>query len=122
MVPDQLRLCALGYQINETLGKMNLSDDFLDRWRHIISDIKDKTAIPVECIEKVIIKFDKRRRKTVNFKQLRSQGLELDEIETVLARNLEDLGETVYDLELVVDVESVATIIQPETNRILSNL
>lgn len=101
---------------------MQLSDDFLERWKHIISDVTDKTAIPVECIEKVIIKYDRRRRKTVNFKNLRHQGLDFEAIEVVLARNIEDLGESVYDLELVVDVESVATIIQPETNRILSNL
>jgi hypothetical protein len=113
---------TLGNQSLITLTTMKLSNDFLDKWRHILNDIPEKTAIPVECIEKVIIKYDRRRQKTINFKTLKKQGLGIEEIETVLAYQLNELGESVYDMELVVDVESVATLIQPETNRILNGL
>ena len=112
----------LGNQSIITQTEMKLSDDFLDKWRHILNDIPDKTAIPVECIEKVIIRYERRRQKTINFKHLKKQGLGIEEIESVLAYQLNDLGESVYDMELVVDVESVATLIQPETNRILNGL
>jgi hypothetical protein len=118
----RLKPAPLGNQSIIILKEMKLSDDFLDKWRHILNDIPDKTAIPVECIEKVVIKYERRRQKTINFKTLKKQGLGIEEIETVLAYQLNELGESVYDMELVVDVESVATLIQPETNRILNGL
>jgi hypothetical protein len=101
---------------------MKLSNDFIEKWEHIISDVTEKTMIPLECIEKVIIKYQPRRRKTINFKSLKRQGLELEEIEVLLTRHLEDLGDEVTDLEFIVDVHAVAEIIQPETNRILEKL
>lgn len=101
---------------------MNLSDDFLEQWEHIISGIDEKTAIPLECIKKVIIKIEGRRRKTINFQTLKKQGLELDEIEVIISRQLAELGDEVQDLEFVLDINAVAELVQPETNRILSGL
>lgn len=101
---------------------MNLSNDFLEQWEHIISGIDEKTAIPLECIKKVIIKIEGRRRKTINLQSLKKQGLELDEIELVISRQLAELGNLVQDLEFVLDVNAVAELVQPETNRILSGL
>jgi hypothetical protein len=101
---------------------MNLSDDFLEKWEHIISGIDEKTAIPLECIKKVIIKIEGRRRKTINLQSLKKQGLELDEIELVISRQLAELDDLVQDLEFVLDVNAVAELVQPETNRILSGL
>jgi Tfp pilus assembly protein PilO len=101
---------------------MNLSDDFLEKWEHIISGIDEKTAIPLECIKKVIIKIEGRRRKTINLQALKKQGLELDEIELVISRQLAELDDLVQDLEFVLDVNAVAELVQPETNRILSGL
>lgn len=101
---------------------MKLSDDFTEKWNHIISDIEEKTAVPLECIHKVIVKFVNRRRKTFNFKTLQKQGLDLDDIETVLTKFLAEHEHEVYDLEFVLDVHAVAEMVQPETNKLLSNL
>jgi hypothetical protein len=100
---------------------MQLSDDFVAKWEHIISSVQ-KTSVPIECIKKVIMKLDGRRRKTINFQTLKRQGLAIDEIEMLLNRQLEELGEEVIDLEFIVDVTAVAQIVQPETNRILNGL
>ena len=100
---------------------MKLSDDFVEKWEHIISSVS-KTSVPFECIKKVIIKLEGRRRKTINFQALRRQGLSFEELEMLLNRQLEELGEDVIDLEFIVDVTAVAEIVQPETNRILNGL
>lgn len=100
---------------------MKLSDDFVEKWEHIISSVH-KTSVPLECIKKVIIKLDQRRRKTINFQVLRRQGLSLEEIELLLNRQLEEYGNEVVDLEFIVDVTAVAEIVQPETNKILHGL
>lgn len=100
---------------------MKLSNDFVEKWEHIISSV-NKTSVPFECIKKVVIKLEGRRRKTINFQSLRKQGLSFEELEMLLNRQLEEYGEDVIDLEFVVDVNAVAEIVQPETNRILNGL
>ena len=101
---------------------MKLSDDFVEKWNHIISDVDEKTAVPLECISKVIVKFYDRRRKTFNFKTLLKQGLDFDDIENVLTKFLNEHDDEVRDLEFVLDVHAVASIVQPETNKLLSGL
>lgn len=100
---------------------MQLSNDFVEKWEHIISSV-NKTSVPLECIKKVIIKLEGRRKKTLNFHTLKRQGFSLEELEMLLNRQLEEMGEDVIDLEFIVDVTAVAEIVQPETNRILNGL
>ena len=100
---------------------MYLSNDFLQRWEHIIGDV-DKTSVPVECIKKIVLKLTDRRRKTVNIQSLKSQGLESEEIESVINRILSDHDGEVLDVSFTVDVEAVAEIVQPHTDRLLKSL
>jgi hypothetical protein len=100
---------------------MQFSDEFLDKWEHIINEV-NKTEVPLECIKKVVIKLRGSRQKTINLHTLRRQGLDLEEIETVLTRTLTDLGEQVRDVDFVVDVGAVAEIVQPATDKLLNGL
>jgi hypothetical protein len=100
---------------------MQFSDEFLDKWEHIINEVQ-KTEVPLECIKKVIIKLGGRRQKTINLHTLRRQGLDLEEIEVMLNRTLYELGDTVVDLDFVVDVTAVASLAQPETDKLLGKL
>jgi hypothetical protein len=97
------------------------NDEFLDRWEHLISEV-NKTDVPLECIKKIVIRLDGKKQKTINLGTLRKQGLDWEEIETVVTRTLSSYGDTVADLEFVVDIVSVAEIIQPETDKLLSGL
>lgn len=100
---------------------MPFSDEFLDRWEHIINEVS-MTEVPLECLKKVVIKIDGRKQRTINLKTLRSQGLDTDEIEIVLNRTLTELGDAVRDVDFVVDVSAVATLVQPETDKLLKDL
>jgi hypothetical protein len=53
---------------------MQLNDDFLTQWEHIIADV-NKTDVPLECIKKVVIKLAGSRQKTINLHSLLRQGL-----------------------------------------------
>lgn len=101
---------------------MYLSDDFFSQWDHIISSVDEKTNVPIECLNRMIIRLDNRRQKTINITKLRQQGLEADEIETVLSRNLLDLEDQIRDVEFVLDVVAVANIVQPQTDKLLKDL
>jgi hypothetical protein len=100
---------------------MPFSDQFLEQWEHIIDEVS-KTEVPLECIKKVIITLHGRKRKTLNLQTLRKQGLDLDEIESILSRTLTELDAQVCDVDFVVDVSEVAKLVQPETDRLLKDL
>jgi hypothetical protein len=100
---------------------MQFSNEFLERWEHIIDDV-DITDVPLECIKKVVVKLYGKRQRTINLDLLRRQGLDIDEIETVMTRTLTELGEQVRDVDFILDVGAIATIVQPETDKLLKDL
>jgi len=103
---------------------MYLSEDFYDRWQHIIDNI-DKTNVPIECIERLVIKLYggiKKKKKTVNVRMLRENGLDSEEIEIIISRTLSDLQDDIRKVDFFLDLEAVADIIQPETEHFLKNL
>jgi hypothetical protein len=100
---------------------MQFSDEFLSKWEHIVNDV-DITDVPLECIKKVTIKLRKNRQKTINFSVLKRQGLDIDEIEVVLNRALSEHADDIRDVDFMVDVQAVADIVQPETDKLLKGM
>jgi hypothetical protein len=100
---------------------MQLSDEFLQQWDHIISGV-DKTEVPLECINKIVIRLQGGRQKTINLTRLKRDGFDLEEIESYLTRNLLELGDLVRDIDFLVDVNAVARLVQPETDKLLKDL
>jgi hypothetical protein len=100
---------------------MQFSDEFLDKWEHIINEVQ-MTEVPLECIKKVVIRLQDKKQKTVNLATLRKQGLDIDEIEIVLTRTLTEIGNQVRDIDFVVDAGLVAEMVQPETDKLLNGL
>jgi hypothetical protein len=100
---------------------MHLSDDFFNAWSHIVNEV-NKTNVPIECIKKITIRLYGGKRKSINIATLRKQGLEVEEIETVVNRTLIELGDEVRDVDFILDINAVADIIQPETDKLLNGL
>ena len=100
---------------------MQFSDEFLNKWEHIIEEV-NKTEIPLECIKKVVIRLHGKKQRTINLDLLQQQDLDIEEIETVMTRTLSDLGEAVRDVDFILDVGAIATIVQPETDKLLKDL
>ena len=100
---------------------MQLNDDFLDQWEHIIAGV-NKTDVPLECIKKVVIKLKQGRQKTINVHSLLRQGLELTEVETMLTRFFQEQEHDIRDVDFVVDISSVVEMVQPETDKLLGKL
>jgi hypothetical protein len=100
---------------------MPLSDEFLSKWDHIISEV-EKTQVPLKCINKMVIRIAGGKQKTINLSRLRRDGLDDDEIEEIMNRNLHILGESVNNIDFILDVNTVAGIIQPATDKLLKSL
>ena len=100
---------------------MPLSEEFLAKWDHIISEV-EKTQVPLKCINKMVIRIAGGKQKTINLSRLRRDGLDDDEIEEIMNRNLHILGESVNNIDFILDVNTVAGIIQPATDKLLKSL
>jgi hypothetical protein len=100
---------------------MRLDSDFLDRWTAIVNDV-EKQHCPVACVKKIVFKIINKRQKTINFKKLREQGLDNESIEIAVAAFITDNEEGIISMELILDIEAVAGIVQPETDKLLKGM
>ena len=100
---------------------MPLIDDFVDQWESILAEV-NKTDVPLECIKKVVVKLTGGRQKTINIHTLLKQGMELEEVETMLTRFFTEKDHEIRDVDFVVDISAVANLVQPETDKLLGKL
>ena len=100
---------------------MQLDQDFLSRWEKIVNDV-DKDHCPIACVKKVVFRTIDNRQKTINLRTLRRQGLDDDSIEAAVTKFISDNEDMISNMELVLDVEAVASIIQPETDKLLKGM
>ena len=98
-----------------------MSPEVFEKWENIIDDV-EKTQIPVEFIKKLIVRLEGRKRKTINVSSMIRQGFDVDEIEDALARKLEEFDDTMIGIDFVLDIEGIAEIVQPETDKILNQI
>ena len=98
-----------------------MSPDFLKQWEHIIEDV-DKQKIPVEFIKKLVIKLQGKRQQTINIKKFLDQGLAPEQIEEAVSRKLFEYDDQIISVEFVLNVESIAEAVQPETDKLLGKL
>lgn len=100
---------------------MQLTDDYLSQWETIVADV-NKTDVPLECIKKIVIKLEGGKQHTINIHTLRKQGMEFEEIEHVVSRKFAELDKDIKDVDFIVDIKSVAAMVQPETDKLLGKL
>lgn len=100
---------------------MQFSEEFLQKWEHIINDV-DITEVPLECLKKIVIKLGNRRQKTINIQLLRRRGLNVEQIEMTMAESFMEHEDDIRDVDFVVDVEAVANLVQPRTDHILRDI
>jgi hypothetical protein len=98
-----------------------MSPEFIEKWERLLEDV-DKQKIPVEFIKKIILKLQGRKQHTINIQRLLEQGFYPDEIENVISTKLIELDELVIGIEFILNVESIAETVQPETDRLLNGL
>jgi hypothetical protein len=98
-----------------------MSPDFIDKWEHILEDV-EKNKIPVEFIKKLIIKLTGKKQQTINIQKLLQQGLDPDQVEDAVSRKLNELEDSIVSVEFVLNVQSIAETVQPETDRLLGKL
>jgi hypothetical protein len=98
-----------------------MSPEFINKWEHIIDDV-DKNKIPVQFIKKLILKLQGKKQHTINIQKFLQQGLDPDDIENAVSRKLDELDDMIVSVEFVLNVQSIADTVQPETDKLLGKL
>jgi len=98
-----------------------MSPDFIKKWEHILEDV-EKQKIPVEFIKKLVIKLKGKRQQTVNVKRFLDQGLDPEQIEEAISRRLHEMDDDIVSVEFVLNLDSIAEAVQPETDKLLGKL
>jgi len=98
-----------------------MSPEFIEKWEHILEDV-EKQKIPITFIKKVIIKLIGKKQQTLNIEKFLNQGLEPDQVEDLVNKKLTELDDLVTSVEFILNVQSIADTVQPETDRLLGNL
>lgn len=100
---------------------MKLEENFLDNWTQIVNSV-DKKHCPVSCVKKIIFRTSDKKQKTINFQKLRNQGFDNETIESLISDFIFENQDNISNMELVLDIEAVAEIIQPETDKLLKGI
>lgn len=98
-----------------------MSPEFIEKWEHILEDV-EKNKVPVQFIKKLVIKLQGKRQQTINIERFLSQGLDPEQIEEAVSRKLHELDDQITSVEFILNVQSIADTVQPETDRLLNKL
>ena len=98
-----------------------MTPEYIRKWEHILEDV-DKVNVPVEFIRKIVVRMTGKRQHTINIQSLMKQGLESNEIEEVISRKLTELDPQITSFEFILNVESIAEKVQPQTDKFLGKL
>jgi hypothetical protein len=98
-----------------------MTPEYIKKWEHILEDV-EKSKVPVQFVKKIIVRMTGKKQHTINIQSLLKQGLDPEEVEEVITRKLNDLDPLITSFEFVLNVESIADVVQPETDRLLGKL
>jgi hypothetical protein len=98
-----------------------MSPEFFDKWEHILEDV-EKSKIPIQFLKKLVIKLKGKKQYTINIQALFKQGFGAEQVEDAVNKKLYELDEDIVNIEFILNVESIADMVQPQTDRLLSGL
>jgi hypothetical protein len=98
-----------------------MSPEFIQKWERLIEGV-DKQTFPLQFVKKLILRLRGKKQQTINIAKLLGQGVAPEEIEEVISRKLIELGDDVVSIEFMLDIQSIAETVQPETDKLLNGL
>ena len=98
-----------------------MTPEYIRKWEHILEDV-GKSKVPVQFIRKIVVRMSGKKQHTINIQALMRQGLDPEEVEEVISRKLHELDPLITSFEFVLNVESIAETVQPETDKLLGKL
>jgi len=90
-------------------------------WERLLEEV-EKHKIPVEFLQKLVLRLKERKQKTINIDKFIKQGLDTETVEIIVSKLLEEHEEEIQAIDFILNVERIAEAVQPETDKLLSGL
>lgn len=90
-------------------------------WERLLEDV-EKHRIPVEFLQKLVLRLVGRKQKTINIEKFLQQGLDTETVEMIVSKQLEEHEEEILSIDFILNIERIADAVQPETDKLLSGL
>lgn len=98
-----------------------LSLNVKKHWQDIVKDV-DKKEVPVEVLQRIIVKLIDGTDLSIDITQLLADGSNPEDIENLLNEKFEDLDQYIENVDFFIDIDKVVNTVQPETDKVLKNL
>ena len=90
-------------------------------WERLLEDV-EKHKIPVEFLQKLVLRLKNRKQKTINIEKFLGQGLDSETVELIVGKLLQEYEEDILSIDFILNIERIAEAVQPETDKLLSGL
>ena len=91
------------------------------QWQRWVKEV-DKTDVPMEVIQHVVVNLKDGSRVPINVAQLLAGGHDPEDLEQYLTSRLRELDDYIEDVDYYISVASVARKVQAETDQLLKDL
>lgn len=98
-----------------------MSRELIKKWEQLLEDV-DKNKIPLEFVKKIILKLKGKRQHTLNVEKFIKQGMSPSDIEYTITSKLEEVEDDLTSIEFILNVQTIADTVQPETDKLLKKL
>ena len=95
--------------------------DSRERWKSLLKTVS-KEEVPVTMIKTVTVNLIDGTQVDVDIDELLAEGYNSSEIEEMLNSRLKKLDDLIKDVDFFINIDSVASTVQPVTDDILKNL
>jgi hypothetical protein len=95
--------------------------DTREKWKNILKTVS-KDDVPMALLEMVTVNLIDGTQVDINVTALLEEGHDPDEIEIMINSRLKKLDEIIRDVDIFINIDSVAKTVQPVTDNILKHL
>lgn len=91
-----------------------------ERWRQIVKSVA-KNEAPIAMLNCVIVNLIDGTAVEVDIQELLKSGIDADDVKDMLNARLERMDHLIKDVDFMIDINKVATTVQPVTDDILKH-
>lgn len=100
------------------MPNLGFSEDFYDRWEHLISSV-EITNVPMRLIKEIKIQFKNNDTTTFDIVELLSRGYDMERIEETIEVFLDLHDEDIDCVDFHINLTALAEEVEPRTNKLL---
>ena len=94
------------------------SDEFYERWEHLIADVEIK-LIPMRMLREIVVNMDDETEVVFDVSELLLDGASIEEIETAVQEFCSEHDENVTGIDFKINIENLAEEVERKTGRLL---